>query len=333
VSATLAKAINAQAVNVRVSGSAGHSIPFYARLEDEIVRVTSFYEAGGTARLVRGAFGTARVPHAASTEIVALDWADGIVEFGTRVALFGEGAPTDGVDGTGALVAAAGSTYTDITAGTVYVNNGTPTSPAWQSGGPGGGVTVTGSQSGEVAAASSVQLLGAVSEGSPGIATQGGLVVQSVLQRTTDQGDLSLPGGDQFTTIVMDPVYDPAGYYSANLPEAGVPGFLVPVGKGGLHRVALAARIGGLGGWIPGNYRLFSAIQISQVTEDIPGDLRDTKLIDGADDAGAGDSFYCNVVYLGQMDDGEEMAFYAKSDTGTTSTINPGSCAVIEKLI
>lgn len=45
--------------------------------------------------------------------------------------LHGDGAPTDGVSGTGYNIAGKGSLYTDYTNGKLYINTGTKSSPTW----------------------------------------------------------------------------------------------------------------------------------------------------------------------------------------------------------
>jgi hypothetical protein len=145
MTATLLKPVTRTGTHARASGSAGRDAPFYARLENEIVLVADYRPAvSERVRLQRGRFHTTLAAHPAATELVVLVWADDLtlIEDG-RYQLIGAGAPVDGVDGTGALVADEGSFYTDTTAGALYVNSGGAASPVWQAqGGGSGGVNV-----------------------------------------------------------------------------------------------------------------------------------------------------------------------------------------------
>jgi hypothetical protein len=114
--------------------------PFYGRLDDEIVGVDSF--KGGAARIVRGRLGTTPQHHDAGTELVELPSPGDAAQVDeARLTLYGDGAPADGPAGTGALQAASGSQYIDLSAGVIHVNTGSADWPTWRgSAAPGGGV-------------------------------------------------------------------------------------------------------------------------------------------------------------------------------------------------
>jgi hypothetical protein len=119
----------------------GATPPFYARVDDEIVLVTSVSLLRQRWQVRRAVFGTTRAVHE-MTSVAILDWLDGALSLGDdRYALVGHGAPTDGAGGTGDLVAGAGSSYTDLDAGIVYVASAGEGGLAWRAG-TGAGSTV-----------------------------------------------------------------------------------------------------------------------------------------------------------------------------------------------
>jgi hypothetical protein len=145
MTATLLKPVTRTGTHARASGSADRDAPFYARLDNEIVLVADYRPAvSERVRLQRGRFHTTLAAHPAATELVVLAWADDLTQIDDgRYQLIDTGAPVDGVDGTGALVAGEGSFYTDVDAGALYVNSGSVAAPVWQAqGGGSGGVNV-----------------------------------------------------------------------------------------------------------------------------------------------------------------------------------------------
>ena len=137
-----------------------------------------------------------------------------------------------------------------------------------------------------------------------------------------DEGG-EIPNTGNFTTIAMLPTYDPAGYYSANLPNAGVPGFLVPlIGDGVLHRVSLSITFGGGGdpdAWV------MAAISPT-VTLDV-GDVRDFSSVL----TGHGEGVTIFTEFVGVLSVGDEVYFYAKQVSVAAAQVRVAH-ATIERL-
>jgi hypothetical protein len=159
--------------------------------------------------------------------------------------------------------------------------------------------------------------------------TPTGFVLLSLL--TDISGNHTIPAAGNFATIVMDSTYDNGGYYSATLPNGGVPGFLVPAaGDGLIHRVKLSATFAGLSLPASGEDSMWVMAAISpSVSSDI-GDVRIfTSAISYKPNVGQGVTLSCE--WTGPLSEDDEFYFYAKQISSAACYVNFAS-ATIERL-
>ena len=135
-----------------------------------------------------------------------------------------------------------------------------------------------------------------------------------------------IPGGDQFTVLTnWDSKYNPNGYYSLSTPELESPGFVIPEGKGGLHRVSFFCEHTIYG--TPSQYRVRRAIAFLNLEE-----TRDDLAVIPVGGVMEIERVVSSQVLTMEMNDGEECYFYMKQDSGGVIDVQWPTCATIERL-
>jgi hypothetical protein len=135
-----------------------------------------------------------------------------------------------------------------------------------------------------------------------------------------------IPGGDQFTVLTnWDSKYNPNGYYSVNTPELEAPGFVIPEGKGGLHRVSFFCEHTIYG--TTSQYYVRRAIAFLNLEE-----TRDDMAVISLGGAVELDRALSTQVLTMEMNDREECYFYMKQDSGHPIDVRWPTCATIERL-
>jgi len=135
-----------------------------------------------------------------------------------------------------------------------------------------------------------------------------------------------IPGAGQFTVLTNWEIkYNPNGYYASSTPELENPGFVIPEGKGGLHRISFFCDHT-INGTLT-QYFVRRAIGFMNLEDTI-----DDLAVISVDDAVEIERGISTQVFTLEMSDGEECYFYMKQDSGSHIDVRWPTCATIERL-